>query len=187
MTAQSSLSSARRNACGLRRSRRLTLQWNSVLTWRDSPTSWFQAYKAIRDYRAGQYPGQPWRSDVPTYPLVLTLEEWFTFGDFIVAELDGRVRERLIAAGLSVGWIEEMPYSVCSAQDFERLVQVIAKRGVQNVLKTKARDPEHRKWIFDSVLREHFSTDVRATVDLFPEIFDQILPGLGGGPQKDWA
>ena len=135
-----------------------------------------QLYKTIADYRDGYYTHvPPPRANSPIYPLVLTLEEWFTFGPRIQTLLGERVAARLEAAGLPREWLSEMPYSTCSVAAFEKLVQVLSERPIGEVMGKKTSDPEFRQWLLDGYLGHAFPAEMRAARNLFPETLDELI------------
>lgn len=136
-----------------------------------------QTYKSVRDYRDGHYPDFPYRPEKPVFPLVLTLEEWYPFGDMIQARLDDLVTQGLQGAGIEPLWMREMPYAISSVEDFERLIQVVSKRGIDEVMRRKGDDLERRKWSMGPFLSDQFNTEWSTTIDLFPEVLDEITPG----------
>lgn len=133
-----------------------------------------QIYKTIRDYRNNSYPGYPFDSQKRIFPLVLTLEEWFAFGDRILGEIDIKLKEKFAQTGLNESWLTEMPFSICSIEEFEKLVQVIPQVGIGVFMKSKTEVQDHRFWPFHSYISSQFSEQYRSTRDLFPEILDQI-------------
>jgi hypothetical protein len=133
-----------------------------------------QTYRGIRDYFNGAYPyGNSPR--VPVFPIIVTLEEWYAFGPEIFSRLDARVAARLMDAGISADWAREFPYSFCSIEDFEALVQVIAMRGIDTVIGLKTRG-EERQWIMSTFLHARFPEDYKKSRTLFPEVLDAIWP-----------
>lgn len=137
-----------------------------------------QLYKAIADYRGGHYPHVSYRSGKPVYPLVLTLEEWYSFGPRIQTALEQRVTAHLEDMNLPHEWLAEMPYSTCSLATFEKLVQVIDIRPIADVLGRKTTDPQFRGWLLDGFLSHAFVAESRAAGNLFPETLDELTAGI---------
>jgi hypothetical protein len=138
--------------------------------------SLMQLYKTIRDYQLGHYPNVPVEPNKKIFPVVVTLEDWFAFGPEIIREVDRRLHESLVADGIDPAVARDMPYSIVSAADFERLVQVVAITGIGPVLTKKTVDPEPRQWVMDAFLRHDFSVELTMTSFLFPEVMEQIVP-----------
>lgn len=135
-----------------------------------------QVYRTISDYKDGLYPECPHREGKPIFPVVVTLEEWHVFGPKIYASLEERVRRKLIEDGLPSDWTTEMPYSVCAVDEFERLIQIAESRGIAVFMGRKAGNPSFREWHMHGFMVQEFGEDFRKTRDLFPEVFDQLVP-----------
>jgi hypothetical protein len=135
-----------------------------------------QIYKTIHDYELGHYPPIPRAQKRNIYPVVVTLEEWFAFGPQIIKEIDKRLQEKLTLEGLNSSVANDKPYSIVSAGDFEKLVQVVALVGIDAVLAKKVVDPEPRQWIMDAFLRHAFPSELKTARFLFPEALDEIVP-----------
>jgi hypothetical protein len=58
-------------------------------------TAVVQVYKTIGDYRAGHYPQLPFVQVRVIFPLVVTLEDWYFFGNEMPARLNALVRPGL--------------------------------------------------------------------------------------------
>lgn len=84
-----------------------------------------QLYKNILDALSGLTRWVPDRR--PIYPIVLTLDDWFMFSPPIQETLDNHVRRRLADAEIEEKMIEEMPYTIASAHEFEIASQIIAQ------------------------------------------------------------
>jgi hypothetical protein len=133
-----------------------------------------QVYKTLADALQGQYP--EWKpNNLPTYLIVVTLEEWFPLGPVVHDILEQRVRALMSASGLSPSMIESMPYSIASSDDFEMAIHVMSKRGIQTVMAERT-SPEKREWLLAAVLTNSFADDLRGAELFFPEIWNQIVP-----------
>lgn len=132
-----------------------------------------QLYKNIADALAGH---THWpKNDRPIYPVVVTLEDWYLFGtaaDLLREGVERKMRE----ANLDLAWLDSMPYSVASCQDFEDVSPSIAELGIQGFF--SARTPEHRTWMLQTLARQSFPEVYRRTVnrDLFRAEWSRILP-----------
>lgn len=51
-----------------------------------------QVYKTVKDYRQGLYPHLHYRPDRRVYPVVVTLEDWFFFGNELLPRLEVAVK-----------------------------------------------------------------------------------------------
>lgn len=140
-----------------------------------------QVYGTIDDYRAGRYPELPFQRAKPAFPLVVTLEEWFSLGPRIADELNKRVVAHMAAAGLRPEYVMEMPYATCSIPDFESLVQVLDERPILEVMSKVSNDPSVKGWLVDSVLKQAFPAEKQARRNLFAETLDELTHGIATG------
>jgi ribosomal protein L30/L7E len=134
-----------------------------------------QLYKTLKDALDGQYPHwQP--SAINVYPVVVTLEEWFPQGPIIHQTLDNRVRQEMKRLNLDLAMLDVMPYSVASADDFEMAMQVMAQRSIDEVMASRT-SKEKRQWLLAAVLTDSYSGELTKAKMLFPEIWNEMLPG----------
>jgi len=95
------------------------------------------------------------------------------------------VKRRLAEDGLPPEWAAEMPYSVCAVDEFERLIQIVESRNIAVFMGRKVRDSTFREWHMHGFMVQEFDGDFERTLDLFPEIFDRLLPeGEGMGSAR---
>lgn len=143
-----------------------------------------QVYKSIKDYRDNLYPTYRFKNDRTIFPLIVTLEDWFLFGERLLSELAGKVLEAFRAEHVPEEWLREMPYTVCSVHELERAIQVMDSRGIKAVMEGKT-CPEKREWAIEPYLQNDYKAEMRATRFLFPEEFDRLdvsaLGEAGGG------
>lgn len=135
-----------------------------------------QVYRSIRDYRDNKYPGYQFDENRKIYPVILTLEEWFPFGNKIYEQIDSALHEKLKSAGLKLEWLNQMPYSICSVQEFERGIQVIVSAGIESFFRAKMSDPEKRVLAFHSYIIEDYKVQYRSTKAVFPRTLAEISP-----------
>jgi hypothetical protein len=132
-----------------------------------------QIYKTLTHALADRYPHWK-RSDRPIFPLIVTLEEWYVFGDKLDGEIDGRVRTAFGENGLDETLLVKHPYTICSVGEFERLMPLVAAKGVRTVMEEKV-TPKRRLWLLHSALMEAFPVEYRATrAGIFPEALDAV-------------
>lgn len=140
-----------------------------------------QVYKTIGDWEKGLYPNYPCEHQKKIYPFILTLEEWYIFGDersdVLIVTLERYIRERLHAEGINESRLTTMPYSICSVADFEVLSQIIAKNGIDHVM-SKRFIGDKKFWPFRSFMREQFQSEHASIIELFPDDYKEIHPGL---------
>lgn len=91
-----------------------------------------------------------WRPNLmPVYNLVVTLEDFIAFGTVIAPPVRAKVLEGLERKGLSALLIEEVPYSLVSAHEFEGICGVLREFSVSEVFKQK-NSGECREWLFST-------------------------------------
>jgi hypothetical protein len=135
-----------------------------------------QNYQNIRHSIAGL---TQWRPDgLPIYPLILTLEDWFLFSPRVNDMLTAHINTLLASAGIPASIVEEMPYIIASAHEFEIISQVIGQIGISSVL-SKCIEPDRRGWALLPLASGLFRDEFRH-VDgfLFRAEFDQLWPNI---------
>lgn len=135
-----------------------------------------QLYKSIKDYRQNKYQSFKFQKNKKIFPLVITLEEWYFFGDKLFSELDKVIKQRFKTYNLPLAWLSEMPYSLCSAQEFEIMIQIIEKTGTELFMNKKVYDSDKNKWGFFPFIHNVFPEENKNTKFLFPDDFDKIFP-----------
>jgi hypothetical protein len=137
-----------------------------------------QAYKSLADAKGGRYPH--WRPDaLPTYPVIVFLEDSYLFDPSMEKDIEDRVIALLQSAGIDSNVMNTDPYAICSTGDFEILCQVIAPANIADVLRRKHRS-ERTKWNMRSFLLSEFGDQI-SRLDkggLFPDALQSIHPGL---------
>lgn len=133
-----------------------------------------QLYKNIADALAGH---THWpRNDRPIFPLVVTLEDWYLLGTSADLLVEG-VRTKMAEANLDLTWLDTMPYTVASCEDFEDVSPTIAEVGIHVFFSLK-HSGDQQRWMIQSFAKEHFNEVYRRTVhrNLFRKEWDRILP-----------
>ena len=132
-----------------------------------------QTYKTLVDARAGHYPH--WTPDgKPTHPIVVTLEDWFAFGDRILLEIDRQVRNGLAARGIDAAICDQHPYSICSVAEFEQVIQVIEQVGIAKAMAERFAS-DRRGWLLSLAIQDAFPAEYsNLRVDLFPDALSEI-------------
>jgi hypothetical protein len=133
-----------------------------------------QIYKTIRDYQDGKYPSCSYDEKKKVYPLVVTLEDWHLFGDNDLLKV--KIEEKLKAENIPLDWLSSMPYTICSAQEFEEMIQIIQSKDIDGVVGKKSKDPEKVKWAMASFLSSEYPDEHKNTKALFLKDFDSIFP-----------
>jgi hypothetical protein len=134
-----------------------------------------QSYKTIQDYRSDLYPVLPFKEDRLVYPIVVTMEDWFLMGESL-RKVHEKVLDLLKAESLPLEWLETMPFSVCSTQEFEWLSQLLNHVPIKDLIETKQKDKEMKEWTYSSYLSKKYKEHSDKLEELFPNIFHEILP-----------
>lgn len=137
-----------------------------------------QVYLAIKDYRNSLYPSFPYDPNRTIFPLVLTLEEWYLFGKPLEDELNRKVLMKFEERGLDKNLLNEMPYSICSIEEFEKAIQIMTRIGLKTFMNKKVLDREKRTWPFASFMTREFPREYAEVSDLFPETVREINPEI---------
>jgi hypothetical protein len=87
----------------------------------------------------------------PLYPVIVTLEEWFAFGDEIFRAIDEIVRRKLAELQMSPIIVDSYPYTICSTEDFELTIKIIQSTGIHTFMSKKTVG-EHLLWPLYSFL-----------------------------------
>jgi hypothetical protein len=133
-----------------------------------------QHYRNIQDALEGKTKWVPDRR--PVYPMLLTLEDWFMFSPRAHEMLSEHVRRLLRGTGISEQVLEDMPYTIASAHEFEATSQVIAQVGIAPLLSAKTA-PEQRGWSLLPFVSNKFHEEMkRVDWRLFAEDFAKLVP-----------
>jgi hypothetical protein len=142
-------------------------------------TAIVQHYRNIRDALDGKTKWVP--DGLAVFPLVLTLEDWFILSPRIDEMLNENVRRLLADAGIPGEVLEEMPYTIASAHEFEIASQVIAQVGVFTVMAKKTKPGQQRSWSLLPFITENFSEEMRGVSwRLFADEWAGLIPNRPG-------
>lgn len=134
----------------------------------------FQIYKTIYDYKNGLYPDlKPNNKNI--YPVVLTLENWYAFGDYVTQILKSKISKKLEESTIPNDYLELMPYTITSVADFELLTQVLQSKTIHEVFHKKTSDKEMHMWALESYLHSNFSDELKKTRPLFQEEYESLF------------
>lgn len=137
-----------------------------------------QVYKSIDDYKNNKYPNIKYDKSRKIFPIILTLEHWYLFGDKFLNELDVILKNKIKENNLDEKYLEIYPYSICSIEEFEKMTQIIDKIGVNNFMSKKF-DQDRRLWAFQSFMNSDFNEEYKKTKVLFDDdykkIFEEVL------------
>lgn len=145
-------------------------------------TAVVQHYRNIRDALDGK---TKWVSNgLPVYPLVLTLEDWFIFSPRVDEMLHTHVVRLLADAGIPEQVLEEMPYTIASAHEFEIASQVMAQVSISAVMAKKTTGGE-RRWSLLPFINNNFSEEMRrVNWRLFADDWARLLPETLDSPPQ---
>lgn len=134
-----------------------------------------QTYKSIIDYKNNKYHSLNYRADKKIFPIILTMEQWYLFGDRFLNELDKILREKFLAMSMDEKIIDEHPYSICSMDEFEELMQIINKIGIIKFMENKF-NGEKKLWAYKPFMISDFKQEYAETKSLFPDVYKEIYP-----------
>ena len=134
-----------------------------------------QIYKTIKDYKDNKYSSFKFDKNKKVFPLILTLEEWYLFGNQFSDELDKILIEKLEQEKINPLCLEQMPYSICSIDEFENIIQIIQKTGISDFMQKKVFDNDKKKWAFQSFMNSTFTEYYKNTKFLFEEDYQSIF------------
>ena len=118
------------------------------------------------------------------YPMIVTLEDWWLFTPAIVGMLENSVRRRMNDSGLPLRMLDDMPYTIASADEFETAFQIMSMTGIETYLGRKCSDA-HRQWALTSFSPGRLQTERKAThgllfrQDLRHILFPQLFSSSG--------
>jgi hypothetical protein len=113
-----------------------------------------QLYRSLADALDGRYPH--WKSSGrPIYPIIVTLEEWETFGVKVAEEIIAPLRDELRDLGLDPELVTRHPPSFCSLSTFDGALYVCGRVGIKSVFERKVIG-ENQQWALDTYLTNEF-------------------------------
>lgn len=135
-----------------------------------------QNYRNIDDAVKGK---TRWKADGrPIYPLVLTLEDWFVFSPRVREMLNKHVLQVLTEKGMREEMLDEMPFTIASAHEFEITSQVIAQRSIFSVMSKKV-TPDKRGFSLLPFASGDFPDEMRRIKwCLFAEDWERLVLGI---------
>lgn len=133
-----------------------------------------QIYQTIEDYKRNLYPHFEYKAEKNIYPLIVTLEEWYLLGEDL-ENLKQKAKKKLKEKGLEEEIIEEFPFTLCSAEKFECLVQILNNHTVEDILK---------EWFplqkaghdFGNHIVKTYKNECKYIDEYFPDDFEKIYP-----------
>lgn len=133
-----------------------------------------QVYHTILDYKSNLYPNMIYDPDKPIYPLIVTLEDWYFFGDKTYRMLNDKVKKQFEIEGISETLLEKSPYSICSIDELDSIAQVVNLVGVNKVFQPKTSDKQLRTYQFQPYIHDKFVEEMKQYRFLFKKEWEQI-------------
>jgi len=99
-------------------------------------------------------------NDLPIYPLVITLEDWYLISLSSSNLLNELVLEGLSREGLDVEIIKDMPFSIMSASEAESIFQVIGNVSIDSFFQHKKTD-KYSRYLLKPLAIELFGVEMR--------------------------
>lgn len=128
-----------------------------------------QVYKSIDDYRNNKYPNIKYDRNKKIFPIILTLEQWYLFGDKFLNELDNIIKAKIKEINLDENFLVDYPYSICSIDEFEKMSQIIREIGITDFMSKKLFDQDRRLWAFQPFMSSDFNEEYKKTKILFDD------------------
>ena len=119
-----------------------------------------QLYKTLHDALRGRYP--TWKSNgKPIYPLIVTLEDWQTFGVHVASVIIDPLKVELKSIGINPIIVDQHPPTFCSVETFEMVMRVCNEVGLEAVFGPKTKG-EELQWALETFLTSTFGAQIRA-------------------------
>jgi len=126
-----------------------------------------QIYKTIDDYRNNLYLSFKYEEERQIYPLILTMEDWFLFGSKRLNILNKMIIKKFNNINLSIKYVNEMPYLICSVEEFEDMMQVIQITYIKKFMDRKVFDQEKNGWPLHTFIFNEFPEESKKNKFLF--------------------
>ncbi len=134
-----------------------------------------QIYKTIDDYLNNKYPSFNYEEKRQIYPLILTIEDWFLFGYKRLDVLKKIIIKEFNDINLPVDYLKKMPYSICSVEEFEDIMQVMQITCIKKFMDKKVFDQEKNEWLFHSFISKDFPEESKKLKFLFKDDFSKLF------------
>ena len=108
------------------------------------------------------------------YPVIVTLENWFVFGDTMLNPIRVAVERQLAEYKIDPQVLTDMPYSIWATEDVEIALQVINEVGIQDFVEGMVLNPEMKTWNVQSYIQKKYPAHL-PTRNLFEDDYDQML------------
>ena len=109
------------------------------------------------------------------YPLIVTLEDWQTFGIHVDRTVIEPLKTELAALGIDPKIVDRNPPSFCAVETFEMTAGVCDAVGLEQVFGAKTQGEEAR-WAFETFLMNNFGAQIDALVgSVFADQWTRLL------------
>lgn len=130
-----------------------------------------QIYKTIIEYQNNKYSHIKFDKNKPVYPVLVTLEDWFIFGDKLLEILNPKIQSKLKDLNIPLTILESNPYTVCSVEGLTLLLQISAIHSIKTVISGKNINSEVAMWQMENYLRNQYKDDLLKLKFLFKNEF----------------
>lgn len=137
-----------------------------------------QVYKTLLDYKQNLYPNLQYNPNKTVYPFIITSEEWYLFGDKLSPMINAHVRDKLIEEKIPEDILITNPFTICSLDSLNLLVQVSRKYMLDKIIKHSFENIKYKFWSLDSVIRDAYPGDSINIESLFKKEFDSYIKGI---------
>lgn len=136
-------------------------------------------YKTMGDYINNKYITAKY-TDKKIFPLLITLEDWFFFGDILHDALKIEVDKLMVSEDPSLKeLITKYPYSVISCNTAEQLFPLVNDNGINKVLSPKFSDHESETWEMDNYLKSKYPEIMGTYKNPFSGEMDAFFDKIG--------
>ena len=133
-----------------------------------------QLYRALDDHKKNLYKSFKYVEGREIYPLIITLESWYISWKQLNLILKELVEKELKKSNLNVKLLDEMPYSICSIEEFEEMMQIMQTTGISKFMGEKVIDNEKYEWAFKEYVRYQFNDELKNCHFLFDDDYKII-------------
>ncbi len=134
-----------------------------------------QNYKTYLDYKKGEYPHLKYEQKRKIFILVVTLEEWYIFGDVVTEMLQNEIDTLLSEENIDKSIITEAPYTISSADNIELLASVLRENTIKEVFSSLLDNQSRRLWNFKTHLLDKFAKESKTLVNPFNEEYEKFI------------
>jgi len=134
-----------------------------------------QTYATLSDALHGQY--ETWKpAATPVYPLIVTLDNWQRFGLIITDAISEHVMAAFENKGLDKDLLVKHPYTLCTIEEFEQAIQIMAAVGINKFMSKKVIG-EQARWELVTFITRFFDTEA---IEYIKPLFGLEFAAFGG-------